>query len=404
VIQSGFNLLANGLPALFGLLSFRWLSEILGLENFGTYILLLAAFGVFTQIRAGIISAAFIKMAAGKAEISSLLGASVWISIGVAFFGAVVAIIACFLMNNYFTESFVIIIVTFTSIPSFIAINVNSAQGLFQKVALIRCLEAGVYLLFLLLFTDSNSSIADVLLYFVISSILVSIFILGVQRLPIKFHFSKAVFADIKELWSFGKYTTGTQLVTSLLTNTDIFLINFFLGSYYVALYEFGRKWLEIFEVPFRSLAGVYYTEVSTMMNSGKGKEIWKFITKRAVRTSLICLFFLPMVYVSAPLLIELISGEHNEISIRIFRILSLLVLFIPFDRFLGLSLDVIGFPNLNLFKGFALLATNVVLDIIAIKLGLGITGVAMVSLAFYALGSCLSFYWLRVKSIEINT
>jgi O-antigen/teichoic acid export membrane protein len=220
--------------------------------------------------------------------------------------------------------------------------------------------------------------------------------------IPRRLTFDKEQINHVRAIWNFGKFTSGTQLVTSLLTNTDVFLINYFLGSASVAFYEYGRKWLEIFEVPFRSLAGVYFTEVSNMYNGKRGVEIWNFITRRALRTSMFSLLVLPVVYFLAPFLIELISSTREPSSILVFRILSLLVLFIPFDRFLGLSLDVIGFPNMNFKKGIVLLLTNFLLDIVVIKLGFGIIGVAAVSIIFYAVGTCLSFYWLRIKSIEL--
>lgn len=402
VIQSGFNLLANGLPALFGLISFRWLGGILGVETFGTYILLLAAFGIYTQIRSGIISAAFIKFTAGKEDVQSIVGASIWISIILAFIGMLITFIFVFLSNQFFSEYFILALLTITSIPSFIAINLNSARGVFQRVALIRLIETGGFLLFLLLLTDQSSTLSDVLLLYALTSVITSIFIIAMNWIPRTLSFQRRQISNVRAIWNFGKFTSGTQLVTSLLTNTDVFLINYFLGSGSVALYEYGRKWLEIFEVPFRSLAGVYFTEVSLMNNDGRGQGIWSFITRRALRTSLFSLLLLPAVYFLSPFLIELISGTREASSILVFRILSLLVVFIPFDRFLGLSLDVIGFPNINFKKGVLLLLTNFILDIVVIKLGFGIVGVAAVSIVFYAVGTCLSFYWLRIKSIEI--
>ena len=402
VIQSGFNLMANGLPALFGLLSFRWLGGVLGVEIFGTYILFLAAFGIYTQIRSGIISAAFIRMTAGKDDIESIVGASIWISIILALVGVMITFIIVFFSDQFTLDYFILSLLAFTSIPSFIAINLNSARGVFQRVALIRLIETGGFLLLLITLTNDQSTLTEVLLLYALTSVITSIFIIAMNWVPRKLTFGKEQSDHVRAIWNFGKFTSGTQLVTSLLTNTDVFLINFFLGSSSVALYEYGRKWLEIFEVPFRSLAGVYFTEVSNMNNGNRGKEIWSFITQRALRTSFLSLLILPVVYYLAPFLIELISGTRESSSILVFRILSLLVLFIPFDRFLGLSLDVIGFPNINFKKGIILLVTNFLLDIVVIKLGYGIMGVATVSIIFYAVGTCLSFFFFFIKSIEL--
>ena len=78
------------------------------------------------------------------------------------------------------------------------------------------------------------------------------------------------------------------------------------------------------------------------------------------------------------------------------FRILLVLPILIPFDRFYGLSLDAIGMPRLNFYKGLILLVTNFALDAVVLQMGGGIIGVAMVSVVFYGLGALLSIVWLR--------
>ena len=85
IVQSFYSLAANGMPAVLGLLSFRLLSGELGTDSFGKYILAIAAYGIFNQLRAGIVSASFIKLASGLKDKSELLGASWLVSVAVFF-------------------------------------------------------------------------------------------------------------------------------------------------------------------------------------------------------------------------------------------------------------------------------------------------------------------------------
>jgi len=75
----------------------------------------------------------------------------------------------------------------------------------------------------------------------------------------------------------------------------------------------------------------------------------------------------------------------------------------IPMDRFYGLSLDALGQPRLNFYKGLILLLVNFLLDATVLHLGFGIQGVAVVSITFYCIGGLLSVFWLRRSLLREN-
>lgn len=390
--------MANGLPAVLGLVSFRLLSSVLGVEIFGEYVLMFAAFGIFTQIRSGIITAAFTKLTAGTSSYDNMITASWYLSILISLIGALIAVIIGLIWTDLQSSVGVLVLMSLVTIPTFIGANLASTLGAFQRIAVMRLLETGIFLALIYTLVQASSGVAQVLLYYSLAAASVGAVVIALGWAPMSLLQIKTLRNDLKAIWDFGKFSSGTQLVTSLLTNTDLFIINYFLGPQAIALFEYGRKWLEVFEVPFRALAGVYFTAVSKLVNTGEKHKVWHFILARSKRTSLASLCALPFMFFLAPWMIELLSGEVHAQSVLVFRILMFLVLFIPFDRFLGLSLDVIGYPNLNFIKGLILLGTNFILDVVALKLGLGIVGVAAVSIIFYGLGTMLAFYWLRRK------
>jgi O-antigen/teichoic acid export membrane protein len=394
-IQQIFSLLSNGAPAVMALVSFRLLNQIMGVEAFGVYILIMAAYGIFIQLRLGIISAAFVKLASGK-SISQELTGSAWVA---ALVISGMFVIVTFLFGAFSsihsTTLLPLSLLALASVPSFVATIVLQSMEKFRGIAIIRLLESGLFLFGIWIFQRDIENVSSALwLLFgasVISGLVVSV--AGWSKIS---SIKSANHQELKSIWEFGKFTSGTQVITSLIINTDVFLIQYFLGSTAVTYFEMGRKWLEVFEVPFRSLSSVYYARVSGMINLGRSRELWSFITTRAVRTSAIALIFIPVFYVIAPFLIQLLGGEGFESSVDVFRILLLLPLLIPMDRFYGLSLDALGKPRLNFYKGIILLALNFTLDVLVLQLGLGIQGVAVVSITFYFIGGLLSVFWLR--------
>ena len=394
-IQQAFSLVSNGAPAVMALLSFRLLNQTLGVEGFGLYILITAAFGIFIQLRLGVISAAFVKLASGKQYSSELTG-SAWITALVisTIFTLIIGITS--LVSSIQSSALLpLALLAFATVPSFIATIVLQSEENFKGIAIIRLVESGLFLLGIWFFQSQLNEVSKALWLLLMSSGLsaVLIILLGWSKLSC---IRSATRAKTASIWEFGKYTSGTQIITSLIINTDVFLIQYFLGAASVTYFEIGRKWLEVFEVPFRSLSSVYYSRVSAMINTGATSGVWSFISKRAIRTSGISLMFVPVFFIAAPFLITMLGGESFQDSIDVFRILLFLPLLIPMDRFYGLSLDALGRPRLNFYKGLILLSVNFILDAMALNLGFGIQGVAVVSITFYSIGGLLSVFWLR--------
>lgn len=399
IVHQIFSLLSNGAPAVMALVAFRMLNDLLGVDSFGVYILVVAAYGVFVQLRSGVISAAFIKLASGKTFSRVLIGSS-WVVSFILSIVFVFFLVSFTLFTNLNPAILLpLALLALVSIPTFIATTVFQSKEIFNGIALLRVIESGLFLSGLLLFRNdiTQAKHALWLLFFAAFLTSLAVLVLGWARPQ---NILRASTDKMREIWRFGKFTSGTQIITSLIVNTDIFLIQVFLGSAAVTYFEVGRKWLEVFEVPFRSLSSVYYSRVSGMINSGQQSSLWKFISSRAIRTTAIALFFVPGFYFFAPQLILILGGEGYEDSIEVFRILLILPLLIPMDRFFGLSLDALGKPQLNFLKGLILLSLNFLLDFVILKMGHGISGVAIVSICFYLVGGLFSVFWLR-RSIK---
>jgi O-antigen/teichoic acid export membrane protein len=395
--QSFFSLMANGFPALFGLLSFRLLAKGLSVEHFSTYILVMSVYGLFYQLRAGILNGAFIKLSSGKQLEPERLGSTWWLSMGISFvFVAGVLIVGLFDAEIQLIQMPIIGLALVTT-PSFIATLIQKSLNRFQNQAVLRIIESGSFLFGLWWFQHSLSIGKAIQMMFYANALMsLMAIILGWAHIQTAL---KATKNGILELWHFGKFTSGTQFITALIINTDLFLLRFVVGPSAVGVFEVGRKWLELFEVPFRSISSVYFTAVSTMVNNHQSTEVWAFISKRVRQVTLLTTPFIVVLAAMAPWLIKLVAGEGYGESVWVFRVFLLLPLLIPMDRFYGLSLDALGMPKLNFYKGMILFVVNGILDWVALKLFPEALSVAVVSVCFYFVGGLLSFFWLKKAS-----
>jgi O-antigen/teichoic acid export membrane protein len=92
---------------------------------------------------------------------------------------------------------------------------------------------------------------------------------------------------------------------------------------------------------------------------------------------------------------------QHSEAG-NIFRIFMCFVMLLPIDRFFGITLDIIGKPQLNMIKVFIMLAVNVVADFAGIFIFHNLYGVAIASIFTFFSGAIFG-YWALKKHLEFS-
>jgi O-antigen/teichoic acid export membrane protein len=95
---------------------------------------------------------------------------------------------------------------------------------------------------------------------------------------------------------------------------------------------------------------------------------------------------------------IYLIGGPkyQNTEAANLLRISMALAILYPIDRFVGVTLDVVNQPRLNLVKVFLMLAVNVVGDVTALLVFGNIYGVAVASLPTGITGFTFGYIHLK--------
>ncbi|RZK98928.1 MAG: hypothetical protein EOO62_25575, partial [Hymenobacter sp.] len=109
-------------------------------------------------------------------------------------------------------------------------------------------------------------------------------------------------------------------------------------------------------------------------------------------------------VLVFADVIVGLVGGGKyvGTEAAGIYRILIVCSLFFPLERFLGVTLDIIGQPRLNLTKVMLVLVLNVVTDIIGIHVAHNIYGAAWASVVTLIAGIAYG-YWVLLRFLPIN-
>ena len=207
----------------------------------------------------------------------------------------------------------------------------------------------------------------------------------------------------LKFYFNYGKFTSGSMLMGSLLRNSDIFMIDAFLGQSAVAIYGTAQKTVEIFEVALRGMAS---HALPDFCRSARDTRL--LLEKYIKLTSLIFLIILPLaffMFIFSDQVIRLLSGSvaYSDASI-ILKVFMAYVLFLVVDRMTGVTLEAMGLARYNLVKTMLLVIVNVVGNAVALYFIHSLAAVAFVSILAALTGIISGLYFILTNSgLEIT-
>ena len=154
---------------------------------------------------------------------------------------------------------------------------------------------------------------------------------------------------NIKQVFHFGKFVFGTNLVSMLTGSLDKFLLGVLLSPIQVALANAAGRVINMIEIPVNSIASIAYPKASAAHDAHRADEVSGIyhhtvgmMLSFTVPFFLICLLF-------AEPIIWMIAGTDYIEAASFLRVVSLMCLLSPFDRQSGVVLDAIGKPSLNM-------------------------------------------------------
>ncbi len=403
------SLCSNGFTALFGLLSFMLIARVYEKEIFGLWVLYLSGFSFVEMIKAGVLHGALVKYLAGASgeDQQKIIGSSLRISIVLTLLVTMI-LYGCYWFfpqaidqygMTYFFKYYPIL--GFINLPINYAIWISQAREKFNRILIIRGVLACLFLLAvtsnLLIHYDMEVLVQlHVMIHLVLA---LSLTILGYAGVK---HIMFAKRSLISELINFGKYSFGTLIGTNLLKSADTFIIGFFMGPAFVAIYSIPLRLTELIEIPLRSLVANALPKIATASNQKDELEVKNLFYQYAGILSILFLPFMVIAFVFAEELVTLVGGAKYADTAIIFQIFCVYGLFLSLDRFSGVTLDAINKPKYNLIKVTWMAIANIVGDILIIWWIGEVWAVALVTVINVLIGVIVGLDYLK-KYIPIQ-
>lgn len=392
VLSLGSNVLATALSLLWYILIVR----LLTIEEFGQWTVFLYAFGTADSVRTYVVQTGLIKYLSGaaKPDAQRLAGSGWAILLSISAIVVLLSIPGWLLLDQIDNPSWQLVakwlgLGLLAILPYNYATWLLQVDQRFDQIIALRMVSVICFLgLVTALFFLDAATTERVIVAYIISQLLTSGAAIGLGWAQLG-TIAHANWATTTRLLHFGKFSVWTGLGSTLLRNSDVFIIESMLGSAAVAIYVLPQKAIELMEIPLRSLLGTAIPTMSAHANRGEMPQVAGQMIKYA---GLLTVFMLPLVLVGialADVYVYLVGGlpYMNTNAAHITRIFLLFAFMFPIDRFLGISLDIIGRPALNMYKVIIMLLVNVVGDLLAIYLFNDVLAVAAVSIVTFLVG-----------------
>jgi len=397
------SLLGQGLFAIVGFTTVVLLTRTYSFADFGIWILYITAFTMLNMLRIGFLKTGLVRFMSGASveEKRNYIGSS-W-SLAIAF---TLSIILCVFIVGLIFPSFsktpgaALFFLWFpmafiSNLPYNYGLFILQANSKFGKIIILKLLHQVSFISFII-FNFFEQLPIEYVVYAHIGSCLISTsfsLIMGWSGIQYLFSYNKKT---IRELFVFGKFSTGTVVGTSLLKSSDTFIIGATMGPTAVAFYNVPLKLIEMFEIILRSFVLVALPILSKASMEKKHKWLAHTFYKY---TGILTLIYIPIIIICfffAEFLIVLFAGEEYAAASTIFRIFLIYAFFLPLDRFTGVTLDSINLPKANFIKISIMVTANVVGDLIAIYFLNEVWAVAVVTINTVLIGVFIGIYFLN--------
>jgi O-antigen/teichoic acid export membrane protein len=379
-------------------------------DDLGYWVLFIISFLTLADVfRTGFLQNSLIKFYAGTStERSANIAGSAW------FIGGCITLAAClidlvcyFLFYDTASPGAKIIIewfgITFlVMLPFSVALWILQAEERFGILFIVKAITQGLLFLFILIliFLGKLTFLYAVYAHFtacVITSIIT--LIMGWDRVSTLRHRSRQ---SIRELFHYGKFSVGTSIASQLLRSSDIYVINFMLvgkaAAAAIGVYNIPQQLMQIIELPIRSFTATVMPMISAASNKGDDAEVVYLMKKFA---GMLTLALLPIClggFLLAGIMIDILGGRKyiGSDAVLVFRIFMCYAMLLPVDRFMGITLDMINKPRINMYKVYLMLAVNVIGDVAGLLIFHNIYGVALASILTFATGTVYGYVSLK--------
>lgn len=370
---------------------------------------------IFTMItladvfRTGFLQNSLIKFYTGVSQDRALnIAGSAWyIGFWITMAACALNLICYFIFYDKATEAVRIMIewfgITFlVMLPFSVALWILQAEGRFGMLLILRAITQGLLLIFIiiLILTGHLTFRNGVYAHFIACALtsLVTLIVGWDKIRTVKLRSKES----INKLLHYGKFSVGTSIAAQLLKSSDTYVITFMLigddAAVAIAVYGMAQQLLQVIEITIRSFTSTAMPMISAASNQGDDKEVVYLMKKFAGMITLALLPICIVCFLGADILVAILGGKKytGSEAALVFRIFMFISILMPLDRFMGITLDMINKPRMNMIKVYIMLVVNVIADVIGLLVFHNIYGVAIASTFTFATGIIYGYWGLR--------
>lgn len=403
------SLLGNVMYSGFSMILFIFMLRTLDKDLYGRWIIILTTFNLLDILRVGLTGTGAIRAISTSSGLEQFknIAASYHLSFFITVVLSVIFIPLYFLLHPHFNDSYYVPILVFYPLMAFSnlahsqAINYNQGIVNFKRILIIKSAVGFLNLTFIgfyIYFFDET--LQGIVYTYCLSDIVTSLFVIA-NKWDGNKYIKYFDLNSIKELLKFGKYSTASLIGSNLLRSSDTFILSLspFFGAAGIAIYSIPMKFVELIEIPLRSLTSTAFPKFSIAYQESKEKFVDVFSNYLTLSVMLLLPVIVIIPILSEPILF-FFGGKNYiqslELQKQILYVVLLYIFFLPFDRFSGMSLMSFNRPNVNFIKVLVMLLCNIVFDCIAIFVFKSLVLVALASVFFTIIGTLLGFVQLN--------
>ena len=366
----------------------------LSVRDLGIWFFFQTYLSLLDTVRQGFLTTAFIKFFAGASDDrgQEVIGSTWFIATCITFVFVALNIPIFFFLKDvgddslrYFFKYFSINLLS--SLPMILAMCIAQAKLRFDNLLYIRMFQVLLLtgLLGLLIFFKATT--LDNLMYANIIASSATSLLCIIRRWSGIVYFFHNKKETIREIFNFGKYTVGTSVSSILFGVTDTTVLNFMIGPSALAIYNLGKRLLELVEIPLRSFTATAMPSLSAAFNRGNKEELIAIMKKYIGMVTIGLIPVLVVSYFLAPFAMGIIGGGQYKdtvaggMAVVIFRLYLSFSLLAPPDRFMAVALDAIHKPQVNFYKLIVMLVINLVTDIVGVYILGNVYGIVVVTI-----------------------
>jgi O-antigen/teichoic acid export membrane protein len=390
---------------LFGFINFYILIRVLSKEDFGAWVLFISIASLMELIKHGFVRNPLIRFLAMSPdeEGPGIQTASLWLNTVVGVLEVLVLLLCAIYLSDFWDlpQLRSLFMIYMISTALLVPINhfdvIQHARMQFKGTFLSNFVRHfGLFLFIVIVFSLGLRIQLEHVAYAQLAAIFLSGFV-SIRYAKPYLQFSKKLdWRWIRELRSYGFFTFGTNVSSMITKSIDSWMLGRLISPAAVTILNPALRIANLVEVPTDTLTSILFPKLSERI-AKEGPGAAKYLYEKAVGT--ITAFMIPVVtffILFADPIIRFIAGPGFDETVPILQITMLYGLIIPFNRFLGITLDAIGKAKTNFLFVLRNAALNVISNYFFIT-RFGIIGAAYGTMTTYVVITIINQVYLHI-------